>query len=207
MRTKIKRSTFIAFSLLGPLLLTMAPDSVSGQTPSSGVAKPAESRLLDGALDPSAWIVPDKEGEVQASDKTTPDGGQALLFRVPVDYSSGQAEYPVGWPRMGLALKGENANWSGWSAFELMVMARTSRPDNAKLVVTVLIGNRPSQLVRNIVLPAQGEWMSVKVPIDEIKAAGVDVGSVPEIRVSVAESDYADKETVNLTLGGFRLIR
>jgi hypothetical protein len=108
---------------------------------------------------------------------------------------------------MILDLKGENSNWSGWSAFELMIMARTSRPDNFKLIATLIIGSRPNQLSHNIVLPAQGEWMSVKVPMDEIKAAGVDVGSVPQIRVSVGESDYDDEEVLNLTLGGFRLIR
>lgn len=205
MKTKLTSS--IASFLLTPILLTMAPSGVSGQTPASGGAKPAESRLLDGAFDPSAWIVPDKEGEVHASEKTTPDGGQALLFHVPVDYSSGQAEYPVGWPRMGLVLKGENANWSGWGAFELMAMARTSLPDNSKLTATLLIGDRPSQFTRKIVFPAQGEWVSVKVTIAEIMAAGVDVESIPQIRISVKESDYADKEVVDITLGGFRLIR
>jgi hypothetical protein len=207
MRTKTKLSAFVAFSLLSPILFTMAPKSVSGQTPASGVAKPAESRLLDGALDPSAWIVPDKEGEVQSAEVTSPDGGNAIVFHVPVDYERGQADHPVGWPRMILDLKGENSNWSGWSAFELMIMARTSRPDNFKLIATLIIGSRPNQLSHNIVLPAQGEWMSVKVPMDEIKAAGVDVGSVPQIRVSVGESDYDDEEVLNLTLGGFRLIR
>jgi hypothetical protein len=204
---KTKSTSSLALFLLTPILLTMAPSGVSGQTAAPGGAKPAESRLLERSVEPSAWTVPDKEGEVQASEKTTPDGGQALLFHVPVDYSSGQAEYPVGWPRMSLALKGENANWSGWDAFELMAMARTSRPDNSKLVAILLIGNRPSQFMRKIVFPAQGEWVSVKVPIAEIEAAGVDVGNVSQIRFSVTESDYADKEVVDLTLGGFRLIR
>jgi hypothetical protein len=205
MKTKLTSS--IALSLLTPILLTMAPSGVSGQTPASGGAKPAESRLLDGAFDHSKWTVPDKEGEVQASEKTTPDGGKAILFHVPVNHSSGQAAHPVGWPRMGLALKGENANWSGWDAFELMAMARTSLPDNSQLSATLLIGDRPNQFTRKFVLPAQGKWVSVKVTIAEIKAAGVDVKSVPHIRISVTESDYADKEVVDLTLGGFRLIR
>jgi hypothetical protein len=184
-------------------ILAAMPSSLSAQPP----APKLTLRALERALDPAAWTVPDKEGEIQASEAITPDGDKTLRFHVPVDYSGGQPGHPVGWPRMSFPLAGEDARWGGWDAFELMAMARTSRPEHSKPVCALLIGNRPSQLQRRIVFPAHGEWLRVKVSTAELKAAGVDVGNVPQIRLSVAESDYADKEVVDLALGGFRLVR
>ncbi|MFM8717048.1 MAG: hypothetical protein ACKOF3_09765, partial [Spartobacteria bacterium] len=44
-------------------------------------------------------------------------------------------------------------------------------------------------------------------PVADIKAKGVPVDKIPKLTLSIAESDYADKDLVELLVGGFRLTR
>ena len=158
--------------------------------------------------DPSLCSTPDNEASVALSDIDCPSGGKAVRMTVPVDFSTGQAGHPKGWPRVSFGkLEGSQEDWSAWDNLEFMVMGKVSRPEVTRLVLTLLIGARPNQFMLPIKLDKQGEWQRVTVPVADIKAKGVPVDKIPRITLSVAESDYADKDLVELLVGGFQLTR
>ena len=158
--------------------------------------------------DPSLCITPDNEASVALSDIDCPTGGKAIRMTVPVDFSTGQAGHPKGWPRVSFGkLEGSEEDWSAWDNLEFMVMGKVSRPEVTRLVFTLLIGSRPNQFMLPIKLDKQGEWQRVTVPVADIKAKGVPVDKIPKLTLSIAESDYADKDLVELLVGGFRLTR
>jgi hypothetical protein len=158
--------------------------------------------------DPSLCSTPDNEASVALSDIDCPAGGKAVRMTVPVDFSTGQAGHPKGWPRVSFGkLEGSQEDWSSWDNLEFMVMGKVSRQEVTRLVLTLLIGARPNQFMLPIKLDKQGEWQRVTVPVADIKAKGVPVDKIPKITLSVAESDYADKDLVELLVGGFQLTR
>lgn len=158
--------------------------------------------------DPSLCITPDNEASVALSDIDCPTGGKAIRMTVPVDFSTGQAGHPKGWPRVSFGkLAGSEEDWSAWDNLEFMVMGKVSRPEVTRPVLTLLIGARPNQFMLPIKLDKQGEWQRVTVPVADIKAKGVPVDKIPRITLSIAESDYADKDLVELLVGDFRLTR
>lgn len=158
--------------------------------------------------DPSLCSTPDNEASVALSDIDCPAGGKAVRMTVPVDFSTGQAGHPKGWPRVSFGkLEGSQEDWSAWDNLEFMVMGKVSRPEVTRMVLTLLIGARPNQFMLPIKLQKQGEWQRVTVPVADIKAKGVPVDKIPRITLSVAESDYADKDLVELLVGGFQLTR
>jgi hypothetical protein len=180
--------------------------NLSAQEAATGPGSQSSSQQLERMSDPSGWSIPDNEATVTQSDVTCPAGGKTLQMTVPVDYSTGQKGYPVGWPRMGFnKLTAEESDWSRWDNFEFMVMVKVSRPELRRPVCSLLIGSRPRQFDRRIKLNAQEEWLRVSVPVSEIKDKGVPMEKIPGVCISVAESDYADKDIVELSFGGFRL--
>ncbi len=190
-----------AFFLLSALSI-----GLSAQDAATGAGGQPSSLALDCMLEPSAWIMPDNEATVAQGDVACPAGGKVLRMTVPVDYSTGQKGYPVGWPRMYFQkFKSEEADWSRWDNFEFMVMVKVSRPELPRPVCSLLIGTSPKQFSRQIKLNAQGEWLRVTVPVSEIKDKGVPVEKIPGVGISLAESDYADKDVIELSAGGFRL--
>ena len=179
-----------------------AQDSPQG----SGAQIPSLPLLRMG--DPSLCSTPDNEASVALSDIDCPTGGKAIRMTVPVDFSTGQAGHPKGWPRVSFGkLAGSEEDWSAWDNLEFMVMGKVSRPEVTRLVFTLLVGSRPNQFTLPIKLQKQGEWQRVTVPVAEIKAKGVPVDKIPRITLSIAESDYADKDLVELLVGDFRLTR
>jgi hypothetical protein len=194
---------FYILSLLAAFSLRLSAQE-STQVPSPQV--PALPLLRMG--DPSLCSTPDNEASVALSDIDCPSGGKAVRMTVPVDFSTGQAGHPKGWPRVSFGkLEGSQEDWSAWDNLEFMVMGKVSRPEVTRLVLTLLIGARPNQFMLPIKLDKQGEWQRVTVPVADIKAKGVPVDKIPRITLSIAESDYADKDLVELLVGDFRLTR
>jgi hypothetical protein len=142
------------------------------------------------------------------SDIDCPTGGKANRMTVPVDFSTGQLEHPIGWPRISFGkLEGSQEDWSAWDNLEFMVMVMVSRPEVDRPRFNLIIGESPNQFMLPIKLDKQGEWQRVTVPVADIKAKGVPVDKIPRITLSIAESDYADKDLVELLVGDFRLTR
>lgn len=181
---------------------------LSAQESRQGSGAKAISLPLSGMGNPSLCSSPDNEASVALSDIDCPTGEKAIRVSVPVDFSTGQAGHPKGWPRVSFGkLEGSEGDWSGWDNLEFMAMGKVSRPEAGRLVFTILVGVRPNQFMLPIKLQKQGEWQRITIPIAQIKEKGVSVDQIPKFTVSVAESDYEDKDLVELILGGFQLTR
>jgi hypothetical protein len=205
---KLKKRSIVMYKklLTAFFLLSAASIGLLAQDAATGAGGQPSSLALERMGDPSAWTIPDSEATVAQSDIVCPAGGKVLQMTVPVDYSTGQKGYPVGWPRMSFnKLTAEESDWSRWDNFEFMVMVKVSRPELRRPVCSLLIGSRPKQFIRQIKLNAQGEWLRVTVPVSEIKDKGVPVEKIPGVGISVAESDYTDKDVIELSVGSFRL--
>ena len=164
-----------------------------------------EIRWLDRMLDPANWSP--SECTVEKSDLKCPVGEKAVHMHVPVDYNSGEPKYLIGWPRMACAMKEPEGDWSQWDRFEFTVLAKFSRPQLPKTAVTVLLGTRPAEFSRNLELAELDKWVKITVPVAAAKEKGVPIQAIPQVRFSVSEKDYQDKDAVDFHIGGFRLVR
>ncbi len=187
------------------LISTLSP-GISAQVPSTVAGAQPSSLQLERMSNPSAWTIPDNEAAVTQSEVICPTGGKVLQMTVPVDYSKGQKAYPVGWPRMNCnKLTAVESNWQDYDNFEFMAKVKVSRSELRRPVCSLIIGTRPKQFDLQIKFNAQGEWLRVTVPVSELKEKGIPVEKIPQVVFSVSESNYADKDVVELSLGGFRL--
>lgn len=164
-----------------------------------------EVQWLDRLCDASSWTA--VECSVAKSELACPSGGVAVQMHVPVDHTTGETNYPIGWPRIACALKGWEADWSQWDNFEFMILAKSSREKLPKKAVSLLIGHRPAEFTQALEFAEQGKWITVTVPVEAVKAAGAQVQALFQTRLSVSESDYQDKDVVDFHVGGFRLTR
>jgi len=200
------RNAMRLFTIL-TLVAALSP-RLSAEDSQQGSGAPMSVLPLMRMGDTSLCSSPDNEASVALSDIDCPTGGKAILMTVPVDFSTGQAGYPKGWPRLFFGkLEGSEEDWGAWDNLEFMVMAKVSRPEVSRPVFSLLIGSRPNQFTLPIKLDKQGEWQRVTVPVSEIKAKGVPVEKIPRVTLSIAESNYEDKDIVELFVGGFRLTR
>ena len=181
---------------------------LSAQDSQQASGAPINALPLLRMSDPSLWRSPNDEASMALSDIDCPTGGKANRMTVPVDFSTGQLEHPIGWPRISFGkLEGSEEDWSDWANLEFMAMVMVSRPEVDRPRFNLIIGEAPNQFRLPIKFDKQGEWQRVTVPVADIKAMGVPVEKIQRVSLSTTESDYMDKDLVELFLGGFRLTR
>lgn len=168
---------------------------------------PREALWLDRLCDPANWS-PVEECQAQASDLPCPAGGKVLLLRVGVDHQGGEKAYPIGWPRAHFAPHEWEADWSAWDVFEVMVQVRFVGAKRPAKPFSLEIGEaRPTfTLVPDV--PAADAWIPLSIPVAEVLTGRPELAAgVPRVRVVVSESNYQDKDVIELHFGGFRLTR
>lgn len=190
------------------LALTWAiPAALAQGAPRITQEGPREVLWLDRMNEPANWS-PVEECQAQASELPGPVGGKALLLRVGIDHQGGEKAYPVGWPRAHFVPKESEADWSAWDAFEVMVQVRFVGAKRPAKPFSLEIGEaRPTfTLIPDI--PQADAWIPLAIPVAEVLKGRPELATgVPRVRVVVSESNYKDKDVVELHFGGFRLTR
>jgi hypothetical protein len=162
---------------------------------------PLEYFYLDGLAEPKRWAP--SECELSVSPHTVWDR-KVLTMRVPVDYSTGEKNYPIGWPRMYLTMKQEEQVWHEYDRLEFQIMTEFSRPLLPKRPLVFHVYNQQNQKNLTVMdMVAIGKWSTVQIKICDLGL----VGTITRLGFNVNEADYRDKDLVAFHIGGFRLVR
>ena len=193
-------------SLLG---LVLAASACLAQEPAP-VRQPVregnlERLTLDGGTvtDVAAWEP--AEATVTASDKHARRGPTALLLHIPVDWKTGEPNYPVGWPRMKRQFPAGVTDWSAWDYLELSVYAESSRASlpAMPLGLEVYGGGSRADYERPLSELKLGHWTDYRLPINSLPSANPRTA----MQFYISESDYRDGDVLDFWIDGISLVR
>ena len=162
---------------------------------------PVEYRALDGLADPKRWEP--AECELSVSTRTAWEH-PSLRMHIPVDFTTGEKKYPIGWPRMYLNLKPDEQSWQAYDRFEFQLFTESSRTNLPKRpLIFHVYGPQEQKKLFTLDLATLGASMPFTVNISDLGFTG----NVARLGFNINEADYADKDVVDFHLGGFRLAR
>ena len=168
---------------------------------SACATEPIEYRHLDGVADPKRWSP--AECEISVSPHTVWEH-PAFRMRIPVDFTTGEKQYPIGWPRMYLNLLPEEQAWQAYDRFEFQIFTETSRTNLPKRpLIFHLFNAQGQQKLITLDLAAIGAWRTFDVNISDLGLTG----NIARLGFNINEADYNDKDLVDFHIGGFRLAR
>ena len=145
------------------------------------------------------------ESEVAAETNRTPAATPALHWHINVDHYGGEPKYPIGWPRVWRAFKGDERDWSDFDYLEFRLRADTTReklpttPVTLQVRMDVAEGNwsRPLTELR------KGEWINFAFPLGELPKPE----AVNQIMFSISDSNYRHQDEVEFTIADLALTR
>jgi len=171
----------------------------------SSAADPSmEKRVLFDGNSAKSWY--SEEGTTKAASEVSKSGAPTLHWHIDVDYFGGEAKYPVGWPRTGHALKGDECDWSGWDYLHLWIHTRTSRPSLPRVpaVMTILQGQGKSSPLQIVLSDLKkDQWLEVKLPVSKLSLAR----EVQKIQFNIAEDQYHHQDTLDFHIDEIALLR
>jgi len=165
-----------------------------------------ERLILDTMDDVSAWTNGSPvETKLSRSDRAR-GGKHSLLFANVVDFTQGEKNYPIGWPRTSRSfVKARLTDWSAYDFFECWIYVDTSR---AELPAAPLgIGfSHPGQRRRTSVALAElkkDQWVQVIIPTARLD----DPRHVEAAQFNISESAYKHGDRVDFYISGMVLSR
>lgn len=160
-----------------------------------------EHRYLDGLAMPKRWSP--AECETSASTHKVWEH-PAVCMHIPVDFKTGEKQYPIGWPRMYLNLQPDEQGWRDYDRFEFQLFTETSRPHLPKRpLIFHLYDDQGQKKLVTLDFAAVGAWKTFSINLSDVGLAG----DVTRLGFNINESDYCDKDVIDFHCGGFRLTR
>lgn len=204
----MSQTTLAGLGLAAAFMAGWVSDA-AGETPyGKGMTGANKERLvLDDAEDVSDWYNGSpEETKISASDRHVKQGERALRFGNLVDHTTGEKNYPVGWPRTGKDLARTSlSDWSGYHFFECWVYAETSRqalPKNPLGVGFYHTGQK-----RSTHFPLgdvkKDAWVKVVIPVARL----LDPKDVRRVQFNISESDYKHGDRVDFYIDDLVLTR
>jgi hypothetical protein len=132
-------------------------------------------------------------------------GDTSLLFHVDVDHTTGQPEYPIGWPRIHWKPPEELRDWSDWDFVQLVIHVETSRDSlpGKPLGFILHTPDRERQYNRQLTEVQPGETSTVTIPLSEIP----DHENVTHIQFYISESEYKHGDVLDFFIDAIALLR
>jgi len=161
-----------------------------------------EMTVLAEFGDATKWYTAECDVSDDAERGRTPDT-KAIHWHVPVDHTTGEPNYPVGWPRAGLAPQ-PHWDWSQYDFFEFAIYTETSRDalPATPLGINVSMPDRDNQL--NVTIPAvKGEWVDYRISIEDLTTPT----DVARVQWHISESNYKHGDTVDFYIADMALGR
>lgn len=183
--------------VLGMALLLVASACTSQPEP------PMERLSIEDGSNAEAWVP--SEATVTTSKENAELGDTSLLFHIDVNHTTGQPDYPIGWPRMYLKPPEELCDWSGWDFLELVIHVETSRDALPSRPIGLILytPDKQSRYDRTLSELKPWETVRIRIPLSEIPRHD----NVPHIQFFISESDYTHGDTVDFTIDDIGLLR
>ena len=163
-----------------------------------------ERRVLSDGTTAKTWSM--AEATMESATDVAKTGGPSLHWHVTVDHFAGEPKYPIGWPRVGLTLKGDARDWSAWDYLHFWIHARTSRKELPRVpaVLNILQGQGKSSPYMFILSDLKkDEWLEVKIPVSKLSLAS----DVRTLQFNIAEDQYHHQDTLDFHIDDLALLR
>jgi hypothetical protein len=186
---------FTRVLLLSSLLVCLLALAAPASTPADAIERLVliDGKMADGWTAVESTLTP-----------TAVEGVPALLFGVKVDWSAGEPDYPIGWPRIEMNVPVGRGDWRQWEQMRLKVYALTDRGP---------LPRRP--LGVNVRTPVRNGWEreAEELPAGQWREFTFDLRDIPErdkvesIGIFISEDAYPDGETLRFYISDLELIR
>lgn len=190
--------------LLFPLLLGSALSLTLRAAEEVSRQGALEKIPLVSARDPKTWAP--AECTAEPSTMRVKEGASSWRWHVDVDHTSGEAKYPVGWPRIGHAIaEGSLRDWSAWDFLHLWVYVETSRDALPKEPAGLGLHtpDRAGAFNRALTQLRKDQWVEMNFPISQIPRNH----DVRNIQFHVAEANYQHGDRLDFYLNDLALTR
>lgn len=161
--------------------------------------------MISDGTTAKAWS--QSEATMESSTDVIKTGGPALHWHVTVDHHAGEPKYPIGWPRVSLALKGEARDWSAWDYFHLWIRLSTSRKELPRVpaVLNLLQGSTGKTAPFMLILSElkKDQWLEVRIPTAKLAVAK----DVHMLQLNIAEDQYHHHDTLDFYIDDLALLR
>jgi len=161
--------------------------------------------VLDDGLDTDAAQWRADEARVGISTAQARRGTTSLQFHVDVDWSTGEPEYPVGWPRMQRFFPEAVHDWSGWDYLEFSIYVESSRDKLPTVPMGIGLygtGSR-TDYNRSLTELQLGKWTDYRLPLADIPGLNPRLG----VQVHIAEANYRDGDELDFWIDNLSLVR
>jgi len=163
-----------------------------------------EKRLLFGPDSVRQWST--SESTVEASTNRMRTQTSTLHWHITVDHFGGEAKYPIGWPRVNIAIKEPAArDWSGWDYLQLWVYTETSREALPHEPVVMILHTPDKESAYNRPLDGlkKGEWAQIRIPLTQVPRHQ----EVRLMQLSISDSKYRHQDQLDLYFDEIALFR
>lgn len=164
-----------------------------------------ERLVLDDGLDTDAAQWQTAEARVNISTKQARRGSTSLQFHVDVDFSTGEPQYPIGWPRMHRPFPEATHDWSGWDYLDFSVYVESSRDKLPAVPMGVGVygaGSR-TDYNRSLTELQLGKWTDYRLPLADIPGLKPRTG----IQFHISEANYRDGDELDFWIDNISLVR
>lgn len=163
-----------------------------------------EKMPLFAAEPATAWST--AESTIATSSRRARGGGPSWHWHVSVDHTSGEARYPVGWPRISRAIPpGAMRDWSGWDFLRMWIYTETSRSGLPGVPVGLGLHtpDRAGAYNRTLHELRKGQWVEIRIPLSQIPRHH----DVRQVQFHIAESNYKHGDQLDFYIGELALLR
>jgi hypothetical protein len=191
------------------LVFLLAVGGVAAPGAPSPPSTSMERRLLFGPETAPEWSAAEATlTEARGADLPRAPAGieAALHWHVTVDYSAGEPNYPIGWPRVNHALpEGPARDWSAWDYLGMWVYADTSRAALPEEPAALLLytPDRTAEYDRPLAELKKGEWVEITLPLAQVPHDH----DVRLLQFYLAEANYRDRDRLDLYIADLSLLR
>lgn len=193
------------------VLLTSLLAAAGASAQESTAPDPADANkerlFVDDMEDVSDWSTGSPvETTLSAGKAHVREGRFALKFANLVDHTTGEDNYPVGWPRARKTLgRSKLTDWSEYDFFECWIYAETSRDALPDTPIGLGFYNAAAKRASSFYLNEvkKDAWTKIVVPVSEID----DPSDVHAVQFHISESNYRHGDRVDFYVDDMVLTR
>ena len=187
------------FSLVSVLLACFLPAGLRSE-PADPTAQDQLGNLrLEFLLTPKRWACAESSVVLEEEQSDNP----ILRQHIAVDHYGGEEKYPIGWPRMYFAVKGDEGKWMDYDSLHFQIQVESSRPDTQKFPLTLQIGSQAKERFYLPLYPVPGEWQNISVSMADVPPPQ----QIVHFGFNISDSNYQHGEVLNFRFRGFELRR